>query len=207
VPIPAAELAGALEATARLRTLVDRTDDLGAPSLLPGWTRAHVVAHVVGNARSHIRVLQAAHEEEVADQYPGGAAAREQEIAGLAADPALAVKELHHTAEELAHEWRSTSDWAVLWQPLKGDAAPVERLVWARWREVEVHAVDLNAGYRPEDWPAPFLSRLLEELRGRTDLPSLAGITGPDHALAAWLSGRSRGEGLQGELPAIPPWR
>lgn len=205
--IPAEELSGALEATRRMRALVDRTGDLTAPSLLPGWSRAHVVGHLVGNARSHIRMLRASHDEAVVDQYPDGPEGRQREIQELAADPGQAVTELHRSADELADVWRSTSDWTGLARPLDGQPIPVARLAWARWREVEVHAVDLAGDYRPEAWPAPFLARLLEELRGRPDLPPLDGITGPDPALAAWLSGRSRGEGLHGDLPELPAWR
>jgi maleylpyruvate isomerase len=71
---------------------------------------------------------------------------------------------------------------------------------------VEVHHVDLAAGYGPHDWPAPFVERLLGELLDRDDLPSLAGIHGPRADLAAWLSGRSRGEELSGVLPDLPEW-
>jgi maleylpyruvate isomerase len=207
VPIPAEELTGALEATVRLRALVDRTADLHAPSLLPDWSRAHVVAHLAGNARSHCRMLRAAQDGEVVDQYPGGAAARTAEIESLAANPPKAVAALHTSAEDLAHVWRSTADWTALARPLDGVPAPVERFAWARWREVEVHAVDLAVDYLPQDWSPAFLDRLLAELRSRPDLPSLAGVTGPDWAMAAWLSGRSSGTGLSGPLPDLPAWR
>ena len=50
-------VAGARAATAALLDHLDSLDDLAAPSLLPGWTRAHVVAHLTGNARSHVRML------------------------------------------------------------------------------------------------------------------------------------------------------
>ncbi|MCU1591137.1 MAG: maleylpyruvate isomerase [Frankiales bacterium] len=204
---PVTELAGAREATTRLRALVDRTDDLGAPSLLPGWDRAHVVAHITGNARGQIGMLRGALRGEVADQYPGGAAGRAAEIEELAADPAAAVAAMHRSAEELEAAWQDTEDWTALCRPLHGDPMPVGRLVWTRWREVEVHAVDLAAGYGPADWPGELVERLLAELRGWPDLPALDGITGPDYALAAWLTGRSRGDGLQGALPDLPEWR
>jgi maleylpyruvate isomerase len=207
LPLPAEELAAVREATTRLRALVDRTPDLLAPSLLPGWTRAHVVAHIAGNARSHIRMLRGAQEDEVLDQYPGGAEARASAIKELAQDPAGAVEELHRSAEDLAHAWRGTSDWSALARPLDSEPVPVAGLLWMRWREVEIHAVDLAGDYRPQDWPQPFLDRVLAELRTRQDLPPLDGISGPDHAMAAWLSGRSRGDGLQGDLPSLPPWR
>ena len=43
----------------------------------------------------------------------------------------------------------------------QGSAA---RVVWRRLREVEVHHVDLDAGYAPADWPEAFTLRLLHEL-------------------------------------------
>jgi maleylpyruvate isomerase len=190
-----------------MRALVDRTDDLAAPSLLPGWTRRHVVAHLAGNALGQVRMLRGAQGGLVADQYPGGAEGRAAEIAELARDPEVAVAALQRSAEDLEAAWADTADWSRQARSLSGDLIPVSRLAWIRWREVEVHAVDLAADYRPADWPPEFVERLLAELREWPDLPPLHGITGPDHALAAWLTGRSRGEGLTGELPDLPEWR
>jgi maleylpyruvate isomerase len=204
---PDTELAGARDATARMLALVDRTADLGTPSLLPGWTRTTLVAHIAGNALGQIRMLRAAQRGEIGDQYPGGAAGRVAEIEELARDAGTAVAALHRSAEDLEAAWRDTEDWTRPARALNGDLIPVSRLPWIRWREVEVHAVDLDSDYRPRDWPAPFLSRLLAELRQWPDLPDLTGISGPDHALAAWLSGRSSGEELQGDLPVLPEWR
>lgn len=197
---PAVDLTAVRAATRHLLDLVDRTPDLTAPSLLPGWSRAHVVAHVAGNARSHVRMLSGL------EQYDGGAAARAAAIASLADDPASAVEAVHASAAELEQAWER-ADWSASVRPLGGGLRPAPALVWAREREVEVHAVDLAAGYRPQDWPTPFLDRLLEELLARPDLPSLEGVSGARPALAAWLSGRSRGEGLRGPLPHLPEWR
>ena len=44
-------------------------DDLAAPSLLPGWTRAHVVAHLALNGRALARVLDALGRGEPAAMY------------------------------------------------------------------------------------------------------------------------------------------
>jgi maleylpyruvate isomerase len=204
---PDTDLAGAWDATTRMRALVERTADLGGQSLLPGWSRTTVIAHLAGNALGQIRMLRGAQEGMIVDQYPGGATGRVAEIEDLAQDPARAIEAVHRTAEELAAAWRDTQDWTAPARALSGDLIPVSRLPWIRWREVEVHAVDLDAGYRPEDWPLPFVDRLLAELREWPALPSLEGIRGPKHALAAWLSGRSGGEGLTGELPDLPEWR
>ena len=201
-----ADLAAVREATERMRALVDRTADLAAPSLLPGWTRAHVVAHLAGNARSHLRMLQGTVEGVIKDQYAGGAEGRAAAIDDLAARPADAVADLHRSAEELDALW-DRADWSGLVRMLDSEPQPADRLLWARRREVEVHAVDLDAGYRPQNWPADFLDRLLAELRRRPDLPPLDGISGPPYALAAWLAGRSAGEGLTGALPQLPAWR
>jgi maleylpyruvate isomerase len=199
-----ADLRCAREATDRLLALVGRTPDLTAPSLLPGWTRAHVAAHLAGNARSHVRMLGGL------PQYPGGAAGRSADIDALAADPAAAVAALRDSAAELERAWR-TADWRSEVQLLDEQRRPAATLAWARWREVEVHAVDLAVdgpgGYGPRDWPRPFLDRLLAELRSRTDLPSIDDVRGGDADLAAWLSGRSGGEGLSGRLPDLPAWR
>jgi maleylpyruvate isomerase len=199
-PGVAADLLATREATGRLLGLVDRAPDLTAPSLLPGWTRAHVVAHLAGNARSHVRMLGGL------PQYEGGADGRAAGIEALAADPPAAVRALHDSAAELERAWRR-ADWTALVRVLDEPPRPASSLPWARWREVEVHAVDLAAGYGPHDWPQPFLTRLLDELRSRTDLPSLDDVRGDDADLAAWLSGRSRGEGLGGHLPDLPQWR
>ncbi|MDX6199753.1 MAG: maleylpyruvate isomerase [Actinomycetota bacterium] len=204
---PTTELVAAREATARMRALVDGIDDLAAPSLLPGWNRTYVVAHIAGNALGQIRMLRGAERGEIADQYPGGAEGRAAEIDDLARDPRAAVAALHRTADELDAAWRDTTDWDAEARALGGALIPVWRIPWIRWREVEVHAVDLAAGYRPADWPAEFVRRLLAELREWPACPPLDGITGPDHALAAWLSGRSAGEDLQGDRPDLPEWR
>ena len=203
---PDAELTGAREATRRMLLLVDRTPDLRAASLLPGWSRAHVVAHLTGNARSHVRMLQGTVEGVVADQYAGGDEERSAAIEALAADPPAAVAALHESCAALEGLWR-VARWDALVRPLHGEPVPAHRLAWSRWREVEVHAVDLAAGYQPHDWPDHFVERLLAELLARDDLPPLDGVTGPPHALAAWLAGRSGGDGLSGDLPALPEWR
>jgi maleylpyruvate isomerase len=101
-------------------------------------------------------------------------------------------------------------------------------LPWKRLREVEVHHVDLGAAYTPADWPESFTYRLLREVTGDLNDVSLAprpaspdepatvefaggpSVSGPAHALAAWLAGRSAGDGLSvhptGPLPAVPDW-
>jgi maleylpyruvate isomerase len=117
---------------------------------------------------------------------------------------------------------------------LGGYAHPAWYSLWRRLSELEIHHVDLDAGYRPVDWPAEFARESLEQgsarfsaadspaalLRASDDgsehrigppeqAPTVT-ITGPSRALLAWLVGRSDGADLvaapAGPLPAVPPW-
>ncbi len=99
---------------------------------------------------------------------------------------------------------------------------------------MEVHHVDLSAGYGPADWPDWFVTDMLYEVIGRLsvkpespsavltdtasgrqfllppDATSDLTISGPGHLLLAWLLGRDGGAGLSadpdGPLPDIPPY-
>jgi maleylpyruvate isomerase len=79
--LPAA-IEGAHATHGRLMTSLERLDDdqVAAPSLLPGWTRGHLLTHIARNADSHVRVLTAARRGEVVEQYPGGKAGRAADI-------------------------------------------------------------------------------------------------------------------------------
>ena len=211
---PYEDLTGARGATQRLLAHVDTLplDRLREPSLLPGWSRAHVVAHLAGNAWSHVRMLDGCLADEVRRQYDGGADARAAAIEQLAADPGRAVDEHRQACAELAVRWDvlRPEHWERHVLRLDRRPEPARGLAWARWREVEMHRVDLGTGYRPEHWEPDFACRLLEELLERTGLRDVAErVRGPDAAFAAWLSGRSDGSDLEvtgGDLPEPPPW-
>uniref|UniRef100_UPI00262ED002 maleylpyruvate isomerase N-terminal domain-containing protein n=1 Tax=Trebonia sp. TaxID=2767075 RepID=UPI00262ED002 len=66
-------------------------DDCSAPSLLPGWSRGHVLAHWARNADGQTRMLLAAQRGEVTAQYPGGDAQREADIEAGASRPARLI--------------------------------------------------------------------------------------------------------------------
>lgn len=57
------------------------------PRLLPGWSRGHVVAHVVLNAEGFIEVSHALQAGRVAVMYPAGVEARDANIAQLSTAP------------------------------------------------------------------------------------------------------------------------
>ena len=87
----------------------------GQPSLLPGWTRGHVVAHIALNADSHSGMLEAAACGEAAVQYPWG---DDQRTADIEAAAVLPVAEL------LDHVRRSNdrlqSAWAAMPRSSRG---------------------------------------------------------------------------------------
>jgi hypothetical protein len=49
----------------------------------------------------------------------------------------------------------------------------MRELPWVRWREVEVHHVDLGREYEASDWPVPFVQGALREIFTTFDRRSL----------------------------------
>lgn len=126
-------------------------EDVRAPSLLPGWSRAHVLTHVARSADSRSRLLAAARTGADVPQYTDEAH-REREIeegagrsaAALAEDLATALRRfLRAAAEHPEDGW----DVPVRW--LGGGMRPVRGAVASMLREVEVHHTDLRTGHRP----------------------------------------------------------
>lgn len=222
------------------RALVRTVDGLAEaayaePSLLPGWTRAHVVAHLTLNAEGLAGVLHGAHLGEPRTMY-ASQEARDGDIAELAgAAPAelrerfLASIGVFGQALDAMHE----ADWAGRFERTPGgqDIA-LANLPLMRVREVEIHHADLDAGYKAADWPEAFRILLLESMTKRgypapfsvraTDLDrtwrygddggSVASgpvVSGTSAALGWWLTGRGTGEGLTSdtnELPEVEEW-
>ncbi len=211
-PIQSADLrrdiAGATDAHARLVESVSglSDDDLRMASLLPGWTIGHVLAHVARNADSHVRMLDFGERGDVADQYEGGAAGRQAEIERDAlADAAWLIADLRRANRSLEQRWStmSAAGWAGEGRSLLGQV-PLSDLPFRRWRETEVHHVDLGLAYVAESWPGAYVKLELTRLEqqwaarrpmGLTRLPDEALAAPPAHRLA-WLLGRREIEGL-----------
>jgi maleylpyruvate isomerase len=171
--------------------------DLRAPSLLPGWTRAHVLAHVARNADAMRNLLAGVRSGRDRPGY-ASAQAREagiEEGAGrktgeLAADLADSAMALRTVARQLPDE-----GWQVPVRMLaKGDPYPAAELLTRRLVEVELHHGDLGAGYGPADWPATFADmELAEPMRtwrqDRLSQPRTAELRPPRPA-APWRPGR-----------------
>jgi maleylpyruvate isomerase len=179
-----------------LLTTVDGLTDeqVAGPSSLPGWTRGHVISHLARNADSHVGMFEGAAVGEVRPQYPS-AEKRVDDIEAGAHRPAHELRlDLRAACDRLETAWRDLND--DLWDReglVAAGPRTMAEFVFRRLREVEVHHVDLDAGYSPSAWSSVYVDG---ELRRR--LPRLRDRADPV-ALAAWLLGR-------GEAPELGPW-
>lgn len=222
-------IAAILEATDRyLTTVAALTDeDLRGPSVLPGWSRGHVVAHVALNAHGLARALRGlrmgtpvavydSNEQRDADieTYAAGSAT---ELAGMTQMACLRIAGELNLLKAVGSVERTPG----------GQVLTVVDVVEMRWREVEIHHADLGLAYSPADWPADFASYLLEEAAldrgeevrltlhaqdiGKTFRvgPGGHGVAGTAGALAWWLVGRGSGDDLVSTrpLPTLGAWK
>lgn len=145
-----------------------RDDELDAPSLVPGWTRRHVVAHVGLNARALTRLTQWAATGVETPMYTSRAE-RDAEIEYGATLPARALRSLSaHAAVHLDVEWRDMPPdaWQARVRTVMGREVPARATVWMRTREVWVHAVDLDHGASYRQFPAELVDGLLADVTG-----------------------------------------
>lgn len=216
-------------ATQALLATAARLDDAAvrAPSLLPGWTRGHVLTHVARNADGGTRLLTWARTGVESYEYPS-LEARAAEIEDGAGRPAAALlDDVRHSAERFAEAFALMPDeaWERTVQWTTGARHPAARAADSRLTEVLIHHVDLDAGFTPRDWPADFTTRLLTSVTAsfarREDGPDLhlratdtgeehgVGdrlVTGPATYLLAWLLGRSDATALTGAAEITIPF-
>jgi len=138
-------------------------EDMRGPSLIPGWDRAHVVAHVGYHARNLAHLI-----EEVRTGMPVAETDLPQahDVGYGATLPDAALRNLHsHAAVHLNVEWRDlpAERWNTVLTRDNQSSVHVADTAWQRACEVWVHAVDLNVGARLEDFPPPLLERLLHD--------------------------------------------
>ena len=139
--------------------------DLRAPSLLPGWTRAHVLAHVARNADAMRNLLVGARSGQNRPAY-ASAEAREADIE---AGARMNAKDLADDLADAAMAFRTVvtrlpdDGWRFEVRMLDSGPFPAADLLTRRLVEVELHHCDLGAGYGPADWPAAFAELDLAE--------------------------------------------
>ncbi|MGO4247579.1 maleylpyruvate isomerase family mycothiol-dependent enzyme [Paenarthrobacter sp. RAF54_2] len=187
--------------------------DLDAPSLLPGWTRRHVVSHVGYNARAIARLVEWAATGVENPMYPS-LEIRNHEIDFGATLSPIALRNLFdHSAIHLNVEWRDlpADSWHHKVTTVQGRVVQAEETVWMRTREVWVHAVDLDNGASFHDIPAPVLARLLKDISGAwssrgTDKGLLIEVTGHSSTLVFGDVAGSSPVKVSGPLAAMTAW-
>jgi len=191
---------------------LDGFDDAAArgASLLPHWSRGHVLTHLARSADSHTGMFLAAQQGEVGVQYPGGPEQRAGDIAAGADRPAAElVADLTAAIAALEAAWDTTTD--EVWATGRGQTAAVgdvglDELVFRRWRETEVHHNDLGIGFTWARWTAAYVEEDLRRVTARYvakdgEMPQAALALVPAERLA-WLLGRHWPDGLH----EAPPW-
>lgn len=198
-------------------------EQLAAASPLPGWSRAHVAAHIAGFSDAMARQFEFARRDEQIEQYTGGVDARNGAIAVLAAYPAEDLKaETSAALDRIAAqiEVMDPDDWTRPISYRQGDAfGGLE----AAWREYAIHLVDLDLGPTAVEWSTAFCAHLLDFLGER--LPDGTALLAADGArvgdgrevtvegtlqdVAAWLAGREPLSPITfstGQAPELGPW-
>ncbi|MFE2754937.1 maleylpyruvate isomerase family mycothiol-dependent enzyme [Actinosynnema sp. NPDC059335] len=209
----------ALEAHRELAAVIeDLTDEqVAQPSVLPGWTRGHVLAHLAGVTAG--LAGQAENEGRNVEVYPGGRPARDAAIeanAGrTAAEHRAAIAE---AAARLAKAWAGVRDWD---SPVFYRDGTLTDTAYAVWREVVIHTRDLDLG--PVTWTPEFCDHAVGYLAERVPEGIRLTLRAPDRRwtvgegedvtltgsatdLVAWLAGREPDGPVTGERPELKPW-
>jgi maleylpyruvate isomerase len=201
------------EGTELCRTAVAGLDEasFADPSLLPGWTRKHLVAHLAANAEAIGRLVSWACTGEESRMY----SSPEQRNADIEAGARLSAKELTawfcRSARELAASMAAlpASAWQAEVVTAQGRTVLAAETPWMRSREVLVHATDLGTGLTFADLPGDFLAALREDITGKRGTGNVPEVRGREADVTAYLAGRSSSGVTTPDgapAPGLPPW-
>ncbi|AEW93479.1 MULTISPECIES: maleylpyruvate isomerase family mycothiol-dependent enzyme [Streptomycetaceae] len=223
-PDPAADADAVRRATQELIDAVSAlpAESVGEPSLLPGWTRGHVLTHLARNADAMVNLLTWARTGVETPMY-ADEETRNKDIEEGAGRPLTEhLDDLRTSARRLADAIgaMSATDWAAQVRTRQNVVKPAAELPDRRVAELRLHLVDLGIGYTCRDLPADFAARELatrvDNLVGREGIPAIEvhdaesgerweigaaeepelTVTGPTRALLAWVTGRAGAEEL-----------
>ncbi|MFD4643569.1 maleylpyruvate isomerase family mycothiol-dependent enzyme [Lentzea sp. NPDC058436] len=232
--VPDRHITAVRQATDVLYEVVEELDEAAVRgrTLLPGWTRGHVITHLARNADALVNLLTWARTG-VEHQAYASRADRDADIEEgshrllqvIKADLDSACQRFDAACREFpAHSWRSEVTGP------KGQTILASAVPFLRLREIWIHLIDLDAGVGFGDLPADFAEEFLDDavkqFEGRVDpfgievtLPggdqrswvvsgpaSRSSVSGSAGAVLGWLTGRTDGSELRGELPDLPDW-
>ncbi|MDF3288694.1 maleylpyruvate isomerase family mycothiol-dependent enzyme [Streptomyces silvisoli] len=236
-PDPVSDAAATREATQQLIEAVSALDPsaVAEPSLLPGWSRGHVLAHLARNADALVNLLTWARTGEETPMY-SSEEARDKDIEEGAKRPLPEqLDDLRRSAERFdqAVAAMPPQAWAAQVGTRHGGVLPAAEIPAKRLAEIHLHHVDLGIGRScvdlPDDFAAREVASIIDRLSGRegvaavrlhdtetgetwdigaAESPDLT-VSGTTRALLAWVSGRGGGEELSRDpdvpLPTLPP--
>lgn len=214
------------------RTVDDLSDAaLAQPSLLDGWSRAHLVGHLARNADALINLLDWARTGIETPMYPDQQS-RERDIErsaaqqpdALRADLLDGIVRLEQAIAAMPEE-----GWQAQVRTNRGRPIPGAEVPWMRVREVWVHAVDLGGGAGFADVPVDVAAALLCDaffFAGRQptapavrmvatdaelelslgDPADAAEVRAPVAQLLPWALGRYRLLPAGRDWPSLPAW-
>ena len=214
--------AGLAVAGEDLKAIVKGLDEnsFSEPTALAGWSRAHVVAHAEGISRAMQRQVEHAVRGETIELYDGGYEGRVQAIEARAQRNPLVQKEaLVAAVDDAVGAFEHARDhWEAKISYRDGT---VYDGALALWRELVIHASDLDAGTTSRDWSDRFCHYLIDFLAARVpegtalklhplgeEPITIQGtlhddgaahtvvVTGALQDIAAWLAGREPVGGL-----------
>ena len=211
-------------------------DTIHQPSGLPGWSRAHVVSHLARNADGLVNLLTWARTGVEHPMYASAADrdADIEEGAGRLAQ--VLIEDLRAACDRFVVATTRLPElaWSASVTARLPTPFPAANIPSMRLHEVWVHLVDLDAGVTFADVPGDHLEHLVAEavtrhinrpdgkrVRLTVELPGdrervwdlvngrdddRHDVSGSAADAVAWLTGRSDGSGLRGDVPVLPAW-
>lgn len=188
------------------------------PSLLPGWTRAHVATHVARNADAMRRIIEGTLAGRPVDLYESEARRYSDIQRGAEREPLQIQIDLDTSADLFERTLDQVRDWDMVVR-LPTRETSLMRVVLDRFQEVTLHHLDLRGRFSTEDvYPVParwLLQQAIGRLQGR-DLPAVhirsdsgveadignlgtrVTVRGKDARLWAWVMGRKSDSSIPG---------
>ena len=211
-----------------LATVASLSDEeIAAPSLCRGWTRADVMAHVASNARALVNLIDWAVTGEERPMYPS-AGARSEGISTLAALPREELAgEVRESARNFAEQAvRLGGEIRAQEVQVGGRPIPATSVVALRIAEVVVHHHDLDTAWTIEEADPDSLLNALEAVVRSLRANGAPGMTLVTEERDEWVIGdgglrvTSDREGMiqwlargdaghieaDGPVPALPSW-
>jgi maleylpyruvate isomerase len=201
------------EGTRLCERAVDGLEDAqyAEQSALPGWTRAHLVAHLAANAEALRNLVHWAATGEETPMYSSPEQRNADIEAGAIRPPSVLRTWFHEEAGVLAGDFSRLTDaqWAATVRTAQGREVPAAEIPWLRAREVMVHATDLRTGVSFADLPEDFLAALHDDIVAKRGADSVPPLEGTLADRVGYLAGRTRAGVTTPDgapAPELPPW-